>query len=98
MSQDDIANLQTVGKDAQAARRHFILKDDQHKVWEYIRTLRDGRVDFVLDNAGFEVGAPTCQMCPYTKLITTALHRLRLRGLLGHLHALCIEGRLPVSD
>lgn len=57
---DDIASLQTVGRDAQAARKHFILKDDQHKVWEYIRTLKDGRVDFVLDNAGFEVRSILC--------------------------------------
>ena len=55
MSQADIADLQAVGRDAQAARREFILKDDQHAVWDYIRTLKNSRVDFVLDNAGFEV-------------------------------------------
>lgn len=50
MSHADIQNLQSVGKEAQAARKEFILKDDQEAVWEYIKTLRDGRVDFVLDN------------------------------------------------
>ncbi|KAJ7221720.1 DUF89 domain-containing protein [Mycena pura] len=55
MSSSDIANLQTVGKEAQAAREEFILRDDQEKVWNHIKSLRKGRVDFVLDNAGFEL-------------------------------------------
>ena len=52
LSHDDIAHLQTVGRDAQAERRKFILKDDQDKVWQYIQSLegKDARVDFVLDN------------------------------------------------
>ncbi|EIM84187.1 DUF89 domain-containing protein [Stereum hirsutum FP-91666 SS1] len=56
MSHSDIQDLQTVGKDAQAARKEFILKDDQERVWDHIKTLSpDSRVDFVLDNAGFEL-------------------------------------------
>lgn len=55
MTHADIADLQSVGREAQAARLEFILKDDQHAVWNYINTLENGRVDFVLDNAGFEV-------------------------------------------
>jgi len=55
LSMDDIEHLQSVGKDAQAARQQFILKDDQEKVWSHVKTLKDGRVDFVLDNAGFEL-------------------------------------------
>ncbi|THG96798.1 hypothetical protein EW026_g5101 [Hermanssonia centrifuga] len=61
LSHDDIANLQSVGRDAQAARREYILKDDQENVWEYLKSLRGKnddkkvRVDFVLDNAGFEL-------------------------------------------
>ncbi|KIP06641.1 hypothetical protein PHLGIDRAFT_514562, partial [Phlebiopsis gigantea 11061_1 CR5-6] len=57
LSHDDIATLQTVGKDAQAARKEFILKDDQEQVIQYLETLsgKDARVDFVLDNAGFEL-------------------------------------------
>lgn len=52
MSHDDIAHLQTVGKEAQAARLEFILKDDQDKVVSHLESLRDqdARVDFVLDN------------------------------------------------
>ncbi|KAI0316951.1 DUF89 domain-containing protein [Amylostereum chailletii] len=55
MTPEDIQHLQTVGKDAQQARKEFILKDDQEHVWNHIKTLEDARVDFVLDNAGFEL-------------------------------------------
>ncbi|TFY63917.1 hypothetical protein EVJ58_g2950 [Rhodofomes roseus] len=55
MSHEDIEHLQSVGKDAQAARKEYILTDDQDKVWSHLMTLKDGRIDFVLDNAGFEV-------------------------------------------
>ena len=50
MSHEDIQNLQSVGKDAQAARRDYILTDDQDKVWSHIEQLKDARIDFVLDN------------------------------------------------
>ncbi|KAI0799597.1 hypothetical protein BC629DRAFT_1497088 [Irpex lacteus] len=55
MSHDDIANLQSVGKEAQAARLEYILKDDQDKVISYLESLKDkdARVDFVLDNGLF---------------------------------------------
>ncbi|KAI0776814.1 hypothetical protein BD413DRAFT_610398 [Trametes elegans] len=58
MSHDDIQHLQAVGRDAQTARSEFILRDDQEKVWQYLSSLggnTDSRVDFVLDNAGFEL-------------------------------------------
>ncbi|KAJ7777584.1 DUF89 domain-containing protein, partial [Mycena maculata] len=55
LSSADIEHLQTVGKDAQAARSEFILRDDQEKVWNHVKSLNNGRVDFVLDNAGFEL-------------------------------------------
>ena len=53
LSHDDIQHLQTVGKDAQAARAEYILRDDQEKVWTHLTSLRgkaDSRIDFVLDN------------------------------------------------
>ncbi|EPQ55777.1 DUF89-domain-containing protein [Gloeophyllum trabeum ATCC 11539] len=57
LSHADIQKLQSVGRDAQAARREFILRDDGDKAWEAIREGKggEGRVDFVLDNAGFEL-------------------------------------------
>lgn len=51
----DIENLQSVGKEAQTARQEYILKDDQQAVWDHVRTLKNARIDIVLDNAGFEL-------------------------------------------
>lgn len=50
MSHEDIQKLQAVGKEAQAAQKDFILKDDQGAVWAHIKALKGARVDFVLDN------------------------------------------------
>lgn len=50
MTHDDIKHLQSVGRDAQAARKEYILTDDQDKVWGHLATLKDARIDFVLDN------------------------------------------------
>lgn len=50
MTPEDIEHLQTIGRDAQNARKEFILKDDQSAAWEHITTLKDARIDFVLDN------------------------------------------------
>lgn len=58
MTAEDISHLQTVGKDAQKSRSQFILRDDQEKVWDHIQKIEDARVDFILDNAGFEVRLP----------------------------------------
>jgi len=55
MTPEDIEHLQTIGRDAQNARKEFILKDDQDAAWQHITTLKDARIDFVLDNAGFEL-------------------------------------------
>ncbi|KAI0729122.1 hypothetical protein C8Q72DRAFT_830244 [Fomitopsis betulina] len=55
MSHEDIQHLQSVGRDAQAAKKDYILTDDQDKVWSHIEKLEGTRIDFVLDNAGFEL-------------------------------------------
>lgn len=55
MTAEDISQLQTVGREAQESRQKFILRDDQDKVWTYVQTLKDARIDLVLDNAGFEL-------------------------------------------
>jgi damage-control phosphatase, subfamily III len=54
MTEEDIRNLQTVEKEAQAARSQFILKDDQDAAWDHVKSLKDARVDFVLDNSEFD--------------------------------------------
>jgi hypothetical protein len=53
MTPEDIEHLQAIGRDAQSARREFILKDDQSLAWEHISTLKDARIDFVLDNGEY---------------------------------------------
>lgn len=50
MSVSDIERLQAVGKESQAARREFILRDDQDAVWNHFKSLKDARIDIVLDN------------------------------------------------
>ncbi|KAG8883761.1 hypothetical protein FRB97_005935 [Tulasnella sp. 331] len=55
LSSADIERLQSVGKEAQAAAKQYILRNDINSAWEHIKSLQGGRLDFVLDNAGFEV-------------------------------------------
>ena len=59
MSHEDIQHLQSVGRDAQAARAEYILRDDQEKVWQHLTSLADktdSRIDFVLDNGLWYIG------------------------------------------
>lgn len=50
LSSADVARLQSVGKEAHATRKRFILRDDQKAAWEHVKGMRAGRVDCVLDN------------------------------------------------
>jgi hypothetical protein len=51
LSPSEITELQS----AQNSRKEFILRDDADAVWKHLKTLKDGRVDWALDNAGYEV-------------------------------------------
>ncbi|CEJ05307.1 hypothetical protein RMCBS344292_19251 [Rhizopus microsporus] len=55
MSQDDIRRLQAVEKNKLAERKKFIVVDDIDILWNKVKDMHQGRVDFVLDNSGFEV-------------------------------------------
>ncbi|ORY34912.1 hypothetical protein BCR39DRAFT_515577 [Naematelia encephala] len=55
MTEEDIKKLQSTGGDHLAATEKNILGNDLHKLADYVLTIKDGRVDFVLDNAGFEL-------------------------------------------
>ncbi|PWN52319.1 DUF89-domain-containing protein [Violaceomyces palustris] len=55
LSYADLQALQTTGKEQQEARAKFILANDLGKAWGKIKAMKGGRVDFVLDNAGFEL-------------------------------------------
>ncbi|OCB87966.1 DUF89 domain-containing protein [Sanghuangporus baumii] len=50
LTHEDILKLQSVGKEAQDERKAFILRDDEKVAFEYLTTLKDARVDFILDN------------------------------------------------
>ena len=58
MTEDQIKSLQSTGGDHLAATEKNILGNHLHQLWEAVKGLRDktgGRIDFVLDNAGFEL-------------------------------------------
>ncbi|KAH9486240.1 Damage-control phosphatase [Psilocybe cubensis] len=58
MTEDQIKSLQSTGGDSLAATEKNILGNDMHRLWDRVRQLREktgGRIDFVLDNAGFEL-------------------------------------------
>lgn len=58
MTEEDIKKLQSTGGDHLAATEKNILGNHLPRLWETIQQLRGstgGRVDFVLDNAGFEL-------------------------------------------
>ena len=58
MTEEDIKKLQSTGGDHLAATEKNILGNHLPRLWEIVKDLRGktgGRIDFVLDNAGFEL-------------------------------------------
>lgn len=55
MTEEDIKKLQSTGGDHLAATEKNILGNNLHKLADYVMTIKNGRIDFVLDNAGFEL-------------------------------------------
>lgn len=58
MTEEQIKQLQSTGGDHLAATEKNILGNHCSRLWEAVKELRDktgGRIDFVLDNAGFEL-------------------------------------------
>ena len=58
MTEEQIKALQSTGGDHLAATEKNILGNDLNRLWATVKDLRDktgGRIDFVLDNAGFEL-------------------------------------------
>ncbi|KAG6900211.1 hypothetical protein C0993_001476 [Termitomyces sp. T159_Od127] len=83
MSANDIVNLQAVGKDAQAARQKFILKDDQESVWKHVSSLEAGRIDFVLDNSNKLLSPGSPKLIPwFVSDVTPPDFRLAFTSLL----------------
>jgi hypothetical protein len=58
MTEEQIKSLQSTGGDHLAATEKNILGNDLNRLWDTVKSLREktgGRIDFVLDNAGFEL-------------------------------------------
>ena len=55
MTEDDIKNLQSTGSEHLAETEKNIRGNDLDQIWEVVSTTKGGRIDFVLDNAGFEL-------------------------------------------
>ncbi|KAI9316645.1 hypothetical protein BX666DRAFT_181008 [Dichotomocladium elegans] len=55
MTDEDIKRLQAVEKEKLADQKKHILVDNIDEAWSKLKGLEKGRVDFVLDNSGFEV-------------------------------------------
>ncbi|OCB85624.1 DUF89-domain-containing protein [Sanghuangporus baumii] len=58
MTEEDIKKLQSTGGEHLAATEKNILGNHLPRLWEHVKELRGktgGRIDFVLDNAGFEL-------------------------------------------
>lgn len=49
---EDLQKLQAVGAKAQEEQAKFILRNDLPKVWELLKKVKNGRMDFVMDNGG----------------------------------------------
>lgn len=55
MTEEDIKKLQSTGGEHLAATEKNILGNNLHNLADYVLNLKGGRIDFVLDNAGFEL-------------------------------------------
>ena len=72
MTEEQIKSLQSTGGDHLAATEKNILGNDINRLWERVKMLRErtgGRVDIVLDNAGFEL---YCD-CVYGELLLSPI-------------------------
>lgn len=55
MTEEDIKNLQSTGGDHLADTEKNILGNHIDRLWTMMKSIKGGRLDFVLDNAGFEL-------------------------------------------
>ena len=55
MTEEDIKKLQSTGGEHLSATEKNILGNDLDKITEKVASMKGGRIDFVLDNAGFEL-------------------------------------------
>ena len=55
MTEEDIKQIQSTGGEHLADTEKNILGNDLSRLWELISKVKNGRIDIVLDNAGFEL-------------------------------------------
>jgi len=55
MTEEDIKKLQSTGGEHLADTEKNILGNHMDKLWNLVGSMKGGRIDFVLDNAGFEL-------------------------------------------
>lgn len=55
MTEEDIKKLQSTGGDHLASAEKNILGNHLDDLWDAVKSMKGGRIDFVLDNAGFEL-------------------------------------------
>lgn len=55
MTEEDIKNLQSTGGEHLADTEKNILGNHLERIWKLCSNMKGGRIDFVLDNAGFEL-------------------------------------------
>lgn len=55
MTEEDIKKLQSTGGEHLAATEVNILGNNMSELWNLVKNMKDGRIDFILDNAGFEL-------------------------------------------
>lgn len=72
---EDLQKLQAVGAKAQEEQAKFILRNDLPKVWQHLKTLKNGRVDIVLDNGECKSIYELCKLTdstqPVSRLVST---------------------------
>lgn len=55
MTEEDIKKLQSTGGEHLADTEVNILGNQMGRLWDVVKNMQGGRIDFVLDNAGFEL-------------------------------------------
>ncbi|CAO3585418.1 unnamed protein product [Absidia cylindrospora] len=55
MTEEDIKRLQAIEKEKLAEQLAFVVVNHIDQLWNKLKHLENGRIDFVLDNSGFEV-------------------------------------------
>ncbi|KAF8509127.1 DUF89-domain-containing protein [Hysterangium stoloniferum] len=55
MTEDQIKKIQSTGGENLAATEKNILGNQLNQLWDTVKEVKGGRIDFVLDNAGFEL-------------------------------------------